>query len=256
MQFSFSYIIQFFLAVLFLSGCSSAQNATNTHSYEVVNSFPHDERAFTQGLLFADGYLYESTGKRGRSSVRKVEIETGKVTQKWNFPGRYFGEGLVKIDDELLALTWQSGEGHRLDFDTFKYKGKFSYNGEGWGITSNGNELFMSDGTSQIQIRNKESFAVTRRITVMAEGRVIPLLNELEWVEGEIWANVWKSFHIARIDPKSGKVKGWIDLSNIYPRTNNRDAVLNGIAYDPKTKRIFVTGKYWPSMFEIKLVKK
>ncbi|MCY4744151.1 glutaminyl-peptide cyclotransferase [Pelomonas sp. UHG3] len=229
--------------------------ATPVQGYKVVRSYPHDPDAFTQGLFFHDGFLYEGTGLRGRSSVRKVELETGRVLQAVELPPEVFGEGITRWGDRIIALTWQEQTAFVLDLKTFKLWRKFSYPGEGWGLAHNERELVMSDGSAELRFLDPLSFKELRRVKVTADGRPLTQLNELEWVEGEILANVWQTDRIARIDPKTGRVTGWIDLTGLLagPQRPHPDAVLNGIAYDAKAKRLFVTGKLWPRLYEIQL---
>jgi len=227
--------------------------ATPVQGYRLVNSYPHDPGAFTQGLFFHDGFLYEGTGLHGRSSIRKVEVETGRVVQAVELPEAFFGEGITIWGDRLIAITWQEQTAFVLDLKTFKLWRKFNYTGEGWGLTQNGRELIMSDGSAQLRFLDPLSFRELRRLRVTAGGKPVDQLNELEWVEGEIYANVWQSDRIARIDPKTGHVKAWIDLAGLLPQRSGSDDVLNGIAYDAKKKRLFVTGKLWPRLFEIEL---
>lgn len=236
-------------------GAPVADAAIPVYTYVVKNTYPHDPQAFTQGLLFRDGFLYESTGMNGRSSIRKVELATGKVLKKHDLSKEYFGEGLAEVNGDLYGLTWTSQVGMIYDGKTFKEKGRFAYSGEGWGLASAGAHLYMSDGSSYIRVLNQRMEEV-RRIEVIADGNPINRLNELEWVNGELYANVWGTDVIARIDPANGKVVGWIVLKNLLktPDAMTEDAVLNGIAYDSKGKRLFVTGKLWPSLFEIELV--
>lgn len=231
--------------------------ATPVQGYKVVASHPHDPDAFTQGLFFHDGFLYEGTGLQSRSSIRKVDIETGRVLQAVELPPEVFGEGITQWGDRLIALTWQHQTAFVLDLKSFKLWRKFSYAGEGWGITRNARELVMSDGTAELRFLDPQTFKELRRLRVTADGRPVTQLNELEWVEGEILANVWQTDRIARIDPKTGRVTGWIDLAGLLPdgQRANVDAVLNGIAYDAAKKRLFVTGKLWPRLFEIQLGK-
>lgn len=227
-----------------------------TYSYTVVNRFPHDRQAFTQGLIYKNGFLYESTGLLGRSSVRQVRLETGEILRMTDLPPSDFGEGLVDRGDELLVLTWKSRIGYVLALPALAQKASFRYPGEGWGLTSSPSAIYMSDGTSQIRVLELKTLQERSRIQVTA-GRVpLDRLNELEWVDGEIFANVWQTDLIARIDPDSGKVKGWIDLTGLLARFGESSAganVLNGIAYDAKNRRLFVTGKRWPNIFEIRL---
>jgi glutaminyl-peptide cyclotransferase len=228
------------------------------YTFKVVHIFPHDPTAFTQGLAYRDGYLYEGTGLNGRSSVRKVRLETGEVLQHVDLPAEVFGEGIALVNNELFELTWQSHTAFVYDVNDFYMLRKFSYPGEGWGLTSNGEELFMSDGTSEIRALDPATFREKRRIKVSDGATPIEQLNELEFVEGEIYANIWQTDRIARISPKNGTVTGWIDLTGVLSPMYQRqpDAVLNGIAYDSQKKRLFVTGKLWPSLFEIRVVPK
>ncbi|KQY80248.1 glutaminyl-peptide cyclotransferase [Pelomonas sp. Root1444] len=231
---------------------------TPVQGFKVVRSHPHDPDAFTQGLFFHDGFLFEGTGLHGRSSIRKVEIETGRVVQQVALPPEVFGEGITRWGDRIIGLTWQEGTAFVLDLKTFKLWRKFSYPGEGWGLTHNERELIMSDGTAELRFLDPLTFKELRRVRVTADGQPVDQLNELEWVEGEVLANVWQTDRIARIDPRTGRVTGWIDLRGLLPanQRTNADAVLNGIAYDAKKKRLFVTGKLWPTLFEIQLTRK
>ncbi len=247
--------------ILALSLCgfsSGAQAQIPVYGFVVKNTYPHDAQAFTQGLFFKDGFLYESTGLNGRSSVRKVELTTGKVLQKKDIPAEFFGEGIAEIDGNIVALTWQSQLGFVMDGKTFQQKRQFSYSGEGWGLASDQHNLYMSDGSNVIRVWNP-ALEEVRRIQVTANGKPVERLNELEWVDGELYANVWGTDVIARIDPQTGNVVGWIDLTALLPQNQrsmvSMDAVLNGIAYDAKRHRLFVTGKLWPKLFEISLVK-
>ena len=242
-----------------LATAASAQAALPVYTYTVVNAYPHDPGAFTEGLLYRDGYLYESTGLEGASSVRKVELKTGKVVSGVKLPADIFGEGISDWGDKLVGLTWKTQVGFVLDIDGFALKGRFDYPGEGWGLTHNATELIMSDGTAELRVLDPNTLHETRRIQVTAEGRPVDQLNELEWVEGEIYANIWQTDRIARIDPKTGHVTGWIDLAGLLPekeRAGRQVDVLNGIAYDAATKRLFVTGKLWPKLYEIRLKRK
>jgi glutamine cyclotransferase len=226
------------------------------YTFHVIRQFPHDSAAFTQGFSYRDGYFYEGTGLNGRSSLRQVEIKTGTVLRKIDLPAEYFGEGITLFKDEVVELTWQSHVGFVYSRKDFHKLREFSYSGEGWGLTTGDRELFLSDGTAEIRVLDPATFAEKRRIKVHDGSGPVTELNELEWVEGELWANVWQTDRIARISPRSGQVLGWIDLtgllSPVYRLTP--DAVLNGIAYDPQKKRLFVTGKLWPAVFEIKIV--
>ena len=241
-----------------LGAWSTAQAAIPVYGFIVKHSYPHDPQAFTQGLFYKDGFLYESTGRPGQSSVRKVELATGKVLQKTDLAAELFGEGIAEVGSDIVGLTWTSQVGHVFDLKTFRLKRKFSYVGEGWGLASGAGKIYMSDGTASIRVLDA-SLKEKRRIQVTADGKPIERLNELEWVDGELFANVWGEDIIARIDPASGKVVGWIDLRPLLPvaqrGTASPDAVLNGIAWDSKQKRLYVTGKLWPTLFEIELVR-
>jgi glutaminyl-peptide cyclotransferase len=225
--------------------------------YTVVHSFPHDHDAFTQGLQFVDGVFYEGTGLEGRSSIRKVKIETGEVLKKRDVPPQYFGEGITVRGGELFQLTWQSNLGFVYDRQTFAPKRQFKYTGEGWGLTQDRTSLIMSDGTEFLRILDPATLAERRRLRVMAAGAPLKNLNELEYVKGEIFANVWQTDFIARIDPASGNVNGYIDLRGLLTaREREGTDVLNGIAYDEANDRLFVTGKLWPRVFEIRITRK
>ncbi|KAA6460165.1 glutaminyl-peptide cyclotransferase [Acidobacteria bacterium AB60] len=223
--------------------------------YRVVHSYPHDAQAFTQGLVFADGHLYESTGRVGHSSLRMVDLETGRVLQEVPVPQPYFAEGLAAWGSTLVQLTWQSQVAFVYDRFSFRELHTEKYPGEGWGLTTDGKALILSDGTAQLRFLDPETFRELRRVTVTDHGRPVLYLNELEMVKGEVYANVWHSDRIARISPATGKVLGWIDLSGLLPRSQRTDpeAVLNGIAYDAAHDRLFVTGKLWPRLFEIEI---
>jgi len=227
------------------------------YSAKVVASYPHDTQAFTQGLFFKDGYLYESTGLKGRSTIRKVVLESGKVVQAAAMPPDVFGEGITDWADSIIALTWTEGAGFVLDLKAFTLRRRFSYPGEGWGLTRSDKSLIMSDGTSELRFLHPVSLSEQHRVRVTADGKPVDQLNELEWVNGEVYANIWQRDRIARIDPVSGKVVGWIDLAGLLPALDRAGGVdvLNGIAYDAKGKRLFVTGKLWPKLFEIELVR-
>ena len=224
------------------------------HGYAVVRSHPHDPRAFTQGLEYFDGFLYEGTGLKGRSAVRKVEIESGKVVQEEKLHPQYFGEGITIAQGKLFQVTWQDRQGFVYDAKTLKFIRNFTYFGEGWGLTHDATNIIMSDGTSTLRFLETTRFQERRKLKVMDGGVAIERLNELEMVRGEIWANVWESDYIARISPKDGRVLGWINLKGLLGAPNAKlgpEAVLNGIAFDAQKNRIFVTGKLWPRVFEI-----
>ncbi|MBI1364632.1 MAG: glutaminyl-peptide cyclotransferase [Alphaproteobacteria bacterium] len=251
MKSRFSFI--FALAAAFLSHPAVAAPVFDV---KIVKSFPHDPGAFTEGLFYARGYLFESTGLNGHSSLRKVDLDTGKVLVRQDIPNEFFGEGIAAWGDEIVGLTWRSQVGFVYDAETFKTKRRFSYKGEGWGLTSDGKRLIMSDGTSSIRFLNPDTLEETGRISVTLDGEPLGEINELEWVDGEIYANVWRTDFIVRIDPKTGVVVGVVDARPLR-RALGEEAkltdVLNGIAYDAKKKRLFVTGKYWPTLFEIEL---
>ena len=234
-----------------------ASSATPEYTYKVIHIFPHDAAAFTQGLTYQNGFLYEGTGLNGHSSIRKVRLETGELIEKRDLPAEFFGEGIAILDNEIIQLTWLSHKAFIYDLNDFAPKGMFSYPGEGWGLATDGRVLFMSNGTSTIRVLNPKTFQEQRHINVSDHGQPVTQLNELEVVEGELFANVWQTDRIARISLRDGHVLGWINLagllSPIYRRSS--DAVLNGIAYDAQQKRLFVTGKLWPSIFEIRVVK-
>jgi glutaminyl-peptide cyclotransferase len=233
--------------------------AVPTYGYEVVNTYKHDPKAFTQGLVFHEGFLYESTGQLEESTLRKVELETGKVLQKLDLPPDVFGEGMTILNGKVYQISWKNGRAWQYNLEDFKLIKEFQYAGEGWGLTHDGKNLLMSDGTHIIRVINPENFETIRTIIVFREnGLPLMQLNELEWVKGEIWANVWQDSKVARINPENGKILGWIDFTEMT-KSEVRDPgndVLNGIAYDEKTDRIFITGKLWKKLFEIKLKEK
>ncbi len=232
------------------------RNRVAYYTFEVVNVYPHDPTAFTQGLEFHDGYLYESTGRNASSSVRKVELTTGKVLQKRDVAAQYFAEGLTVLGSRIYQLTWQSNKGFVYDLETFKPVKEFSYRGEGWGLTHNDEFLMMSDGTNQIRFLDPASLTVKKTISVTDRGMPLSEINELEFIKGVIYANVWQTDQVVQIDPDTGKILGWVNLANLLPRADvptNTEAVLNGIAHDPQNDRLFITGKLWPKLFEIRL---
>jgi glutamine cyclotransferase len=245
------------LALALLPGCAIAAPARPAvYGYRIVHTYPHDIEAFTEGLFYRDGKLYESTGLNGRSQIREENLEDGRVLRSVAVDRRYFGEGIVDWGSEIRSLTWQGGIGFRWRRSDFAKLGEFHYPGEGWALTRNATDIIMSDGTPQLRFLDPETMAERRRITVTDEGRPVERLNELEWVKGEIFANVWMTSRIARIDPKSGRVTGWIDLTGLVAEQAppGEDSVLNGIAYDAAKDRLFVTGKNWPRLLEIRLV--
>jgi glutamine cyclotransferase len=228
------------------------------YTFKVIHVFPHDAGAFTQGLVYHDGFLYEGTGLEGRSSLRKVRLETGETVQKLDLAPGYFGEGIAILNHQVIQLTWQSKTGFVYDLSTFRLLRRFSYPGEGWGLATNGRDVFMSDGTADIRILDGTTLREKRRLTVHDGKTPITQLNELEFVDGELFANIWQTDRIARISPINGTVVGWIDLKGLLSPVYKLEsgAVLNGIAYDAKSKRLFVTGKLWPNLFEIQLIRK
>jgi glutamine cyclotransferase len=247
------------LLLLGLSGCgASAPAEPPVYGYKVVHAYPHDPTAFTEGLFYLGGRLYESTGLNRMSTIREVRLEDGKVLRSVDLAPQYFGEGIVNWGDEILSLTWQNGTGFRWNRADLRPTGEFHYPGEGWALTQDGRNIIMSDGTSELRFLDPATMAERKRVTVTYDGQPVTHLNELEWVKGELFANIWMGRRIARIDPKSGKVKGWIDLSELAVENANGDpdAVLNGIAYDAKGDRLFVTGKNWAKLFEIDIVRK
>ncbi|HNS01819.1 MAG TPA: glutaminyl-peptide cyclotransferase [Anaerolineae bacterium] len=227
------------------------------YGYQVLNVFPHDPSAFTQGLVYQDGIFYEGTGLRGQSTLRQVDPATGQVLQGVRLPDQYFGEGIALLGDRLYQLTWQENTGFIYDKTSFELLGTWNYAGEGWGLTSDGQRLIMSDGSNELRFLDPAAMEELGRVAVVdGDGLPVTRLNELEWVEGEVWANVWQTDRIARIDPASGRLLGWIDLAGLLPeedRAAQRVDVLNGIAYDAATGRLFVTGKWWPKLFEIQV---
>ncbi len=234
----------------------SPDSPVSVYGYRTVNAYQHDPAAFTQGLTFADGWLYEGTGRRGQSTLRRVELESGIVRQLHQLPDRFFGEGVTVFDDRIIQLTWQSGTGFVYDRHSFALLEEFNYSTEGWGLTHDGKSLILSDGSATLRFLDPETFAETGQIEVFDSDGPVTKLNELEYVKGEIYANVWQTDRIARIDPATGRVTGWIDLTGLL-RPEEYTApvdVLNGIAYDAPGDRLFVTGKLWPRLFEIELI--
>jgi glutaminyl-peptide cyclotransferase len=238
---------------------STSEAGVPEYIYEIVHQYPHDRTAFTEGLFYLDGFLYESTGLEGHSSIRTVRLETGEVVQKHDLPDQYFGEGIVNWKDRLIQLTYKTQAGFVYNLATLAFERQFEYPGQGWALTQDGRRIIMSDGTPQIRFWDPETLQETGRITVTDQDQPVKYVNELEWIKGEIYANVWMTDRIARIDPASGRVAGWIDLTGLLTpadRIQGQTDVLNGIAYDAKGDRIFVTGKRWPKLFEIRLLKK
>ncbi len=228
-------------------------NGPKTYTYKIVNTYPHDTAAFTEGLVFDKGVLYESTGKS--SSLRRVNLESGVVLQEINLPSEYFGEGLTVVKDSLVQLTWENHVGFVYDKATFDLLGNFSYSTEGWGLTYDGNRLIMSDGTSNLYFLDPATFQKVGQVNVHDGNSSVTEINELEYINGDVYANIWLQQKIAIINPQTGTVKGWIDLTGIY-QSNNIDDVLNGIAYDTQNNRLFITGKDWPNLYQITITPK
>jgi len=227
------------------------------YTYQVVNKYPHDPGAFTQGLVVQDGVFIEGTGLYGRSSIRYVEIETGNVLEKVDLAPEYFGEGVTILDDAIYQLTWQEHTGFIYDTG-LQMTGEFSIPNEGWGLTTNGAQLIMSDGTATLSFIDPDTMNIVSTVSVTFEGEDVVRLNELEYIDGRVYANIWQTNRIAIIDPDNGNVVSWIDLTGIKNELDSTLGadVLNGIAYDPETEKLYVTGKLWPNLFEIQLVPK
>jgi glutamine cyclotransferase len=244
------------LALLSLSSCGKSPPVKL--SYQVVSTRAHDPTAYTQGLQLENGRLFESTGQYGESTLREIEPATGKVLRKRPLAKNVFGEGLAILGGEMFVLTWKEHTAYVFDPETFKLLRSHTYPGEGWGLTHNGKELIMSDGSSELKFINPKDFSTLRTLTVLDGNAPVKNLNELEWINGEIFANIYQSEKIARISPDDGRVTGWLDLAGLRQQLSqpNRAEVLNGIAFDPATGHLLVTGKYWPQMFEIKITEK
>jgi glutaminyl-peptide cyclotransferase len=236
------------------SGNTNLNQSTPTFGYEIVNTYRHAQDAFTQGLEYDNGKLFEGTGGH-ESSLRLVELETGRVVDKVVLPEPYFGEGVTLLNGKIYQLTWQDQVGFIYDAATLSKIGQFNYTGEGWGLTNDGQSLIMSDGTNKIRFLDPGSFKVTKTIAVLDGNKPVDSLNELEYVNGEIYSNVWHRDVIAIVSPQSGKVTGWVDMKGLLApgEVSDEEGVLNGIAYDEATKKIFVTGKLWPKLFEIRV---
>ena len=239
-----------------VGAASTALKSVPVYTYKIMNTYVHDHRGFTQGLVFEDGFLYEGTGLHAQSSLRRVALETGEILQLHRLPSHFFGEGITVYQDKIIQLTWKSNTGFVYRKDNFEMLREFNYSTEGWGITYDGQQLIMSDGTSTLYFLNPETFEEVRLIKVYDSNGPVKHLNELEYVEKQIYANVWQSNRIAKIDPQTGQVVGWIDLTGLLKLEGYRLPVdvLNGIAYDQTKKRLFVTGKLWPKLFEIQLI--
>lgn len=247
------------LAIVALAPYSHLVSASTTpvYTYKVIHAYPHDPNAFTQGLIYLNGFLYESTGLYGRSSLRMVELTTGRVIRQDPVPTQYFAEGLTNWKSDLLQLTWKAGEAFAYDLFSFQREKDFRYTGEGWGLTQDGRELIMSDGSADLRMLDPNTFREMSRVGVTDAGAPVTELNELEWVRGEVYANIWQTDRIARISLRTGKVLSWIDCAGLLRESDRsgHEDVLNGIAYDSEHDRLFVTGKLWPKLFEIKIVK-
>ena len=251
-------LIQFLLVLLF-SSISISQDSNNIiedWSAEIIRTIPHDDSAFTQGLVVYNNYFYESTGQYGQSSIRKIEISSGKITKFMSLDRSFFAEGITVLNDNLFQLTWKSNKGFIYNPTTFEQISTFNYEGEGWGITNHNNELIISNGSSTISFYDSETYLKIREIKVKDYQGYVEGINELEYINNEIWANIWYRDKIARISPSTGYIIGWINLENLYPRSKRSpEDVLNGIAYNTATDQLFVTGKNWPFIFEIKIIK-
>jgi glutamine cyclotransferase len=260
------FIVGFFAllgAVLVFSclnflGCSVPDNSDGipVYTYNITNTYPHDRDAFTQGLVFEDDVLYEGTGQYGHSTLRRVELETGVVLQIRELSDQFFGEGITIYEDKIIQLTWKSNIGFVYDKDSFELLQEFNYSTEGWGITHDGERLIMSDGTAILHFLDPQTFEEIGQLEVLDNDGPITRLNELEYIQGEIYANVWQTDRVARIAPQTGRVIGWIDLKGLLTAEDRSEPVdvLNGIAYDAEADRLFVTGKLWPKLFEIELI--
>ncbi len=242
-------------ALLVLLKDKPADATPVNYTYEVVNVYPHDPDAFTQGLIMEDGVLYEGTGLEGESTLRRVDLETGEVLQMYALSDDFFGEGITVFGSKIIQLTWQSQKGFVYDKQSFDLLEEFSYSTQGWGITTDGNQLIMSDGTANLYFLDPETYEVIGQVEVRIGTAPVIRLNELEYINGKVYANVWMTDKIAIINPNTGQVTGWIDLTGIYtPETSNSNNVLNGIAYDAESDKLFVTGKRWPQLFQIELI--
>jgi len=260
-------IVKFSTAFLFVIALSACQPGKSTrvesngtvpkYGYEIVKVYPHDPDAFTQGLVFRDGKLLESTGEQGRSSLRRVDLDSGQTLKKVDLAPQYFGEGMAVLNDKIYQLTWQHHIGFIYDYQTFDRLGDFNYEGEGWGLTTDGQSLILSDGSNRLRFLDPNSFRVVRTIAVTENDQPVRQLNELEFIKGEIYSNIWHSTRIVTINPQSGAVTASIDCADLVSQSGAHDeeAVLNGIAYDDARGRLFVTGKLWPKLFEIRVKK-
>lgn len=250
------HLVRFLRICLFLTAFLGPALCWAADGYRIVHTYPHDPDAFTQGLVFVGGHLYESTGINGKSSLRMVDLESGRVLQEQPVDSKYFAEGLTNWGSTLVQLTWETQVGLVYDRFSFRLLRTFSYPGEGWGLTQDGRSLILSDGTPVLRFLDPATFQQVRSVTVKDRGKPVSEINELEYVDGQVYANIWHSDRIARIAPRTGKVLGWIDLTGLLPAGERRspEAVLNGIAWDAGHRRLFVTGKLWPKLFEIEVV--
>jgi len=239
---------------LFLAFSATVFAEECTYQAEILNTYPHDSNAFTQGLTISNGELFEGTGLHGRSSLRRVDLESGELLQRRNLDERYFGEGIAVWGDRIYQLTWRSNIGFVYDRESFALQRSFYLPGEGWGLTHDGIHLIVSDGTPYLRFLDPESLTETHRVQVNDSNGPIPRLNELEYINGEVWANVWYEDYLVRIDPLTGRVSSRVDLSSLYPQRQSREEVLNGIAWDEEAQRLFVTGKLWPYLYEIRVL--
>ncbi len=247
--------ITILLSLGLLACVASAQLApARVYRAEVVAVYPHDPNAFTQGLVIHQGRLYEGTGRNGESSLREVNLETGEILRRHNLANRYFGEGITVMGDAIYQLTWRENTGFIYDLETFATRGTFFLAGEGWGITNDDQHLIVSDGSAWLRFLDPDTQREVKRVQVRDEAGPVDRLNELEYIDGEVWANVWYEDYLVRIDPDSGRVNSRVDLSGLHPRRRSADDVLNGIAWDAAERRLFVTGKLWPNLYEIKVL--
>jgi glutamine cyclotransferase len=257
----FLRLLIFCLPLCVLASCSFGAELPAQIELRLLATFPHDDKAFTQGLLLDEGYLYESTGQYGESTLRRVETKTGKVTAQVTLPRQFFAEGLALVGDSLYQLTWRENYCFVYDKKTLQFKGQFQYPGEGWGLTYDGTDLILSDGTNTLRFYDPKTFRLKRKIDVMdgiqkKKPEPVRNLNELQWIHGEVWANVWTTTRIVRINPKNGNVIGWLEMAQYVPaehRNDNQVRILNGIAFDPTNNHVYITGKYWNVMHQFKL---
>lgn len=248
-----------FIAIIFSVSCSrkeSIETNVPVYTYKVINEYSHDKKAFTQGLEYKDGYFYESTGLYSKSTLRKVKLDDGSIVKKYKLPDKYFGEGLTIYNDKIIQLTWKSKIGFVYDKESFDVIDTFEYDSKGWGLTSTEQNLIMSDGSSNLYFLDPETYKVLRTVVVHDGNKLVRYLNELEYINGKVFANILGKYLIVIINPTDGSITGWIDLNGIVNYKKGSKKVLNGIAYDKKNDRFFVTGKYFPLIFEIKLVPK